>query len=61
MLGPRLGVRAGVRWSLVGSRRPVTAVGMSVGVRQGLWLDGHYAKSRQDEDREFGVAMRAGF
>jgi hypothetical protein len=61
MLSSRLGVRAGVRWSLVGSRRPMTAVGVSVGVRQGVWLDGHYTTGRHDEARELGVALRAGF
>ncbi|MEO7191463.1 MAG: conjugal transfer protein TraF [Vicinamibacterales bacterium] len=60
-LGSRLSARSGIRWSLVGSRRPVGAVGLSLAVRRGLWLDGHYAKGRLDEDRELGVALRAGF
>jgi hypothetical protein len=30
-------------------------------LRAGLWLDGHYARGRSVEDREFGVAFRAGF
>ncbi|MEO6713057.1 MAG: conjugal transfer protein TraF [Mycobacteriales bacterium] len=59
-LGSRLVVRSGVRWNLKGSRRPVGAVGMSVSVRRGLWLDGHYTRGRPDEDREFGVGLRAG-
>ncbi len=61
MLGSRLSLRSGVRWSLVGARRPIGAVGLSVGIRPGMWLDGHYAQGRRDEDREFGVALRAGF
>jgi hypothetical protein len=60
-LGSRLAIRSGVRWSLVGPRQPVGAVGLSVAIRQGLWLDGHYARGRLADDREFGVAMRAGF
>lgn len=60
LLGSHLGIRAGVRWSLVGSKRPVTSVGTSVAVRRGMWIDAHYAKGRQDEEREFGVALRAG-
>jgi hypothetical protein len=60
-LGSRLVVRSGVRWSLEGARRTVGAVGGSVGIRPGLWLDGHYAQGRTDEDREFGAALRAGF
>jgi hypothetical protein len=61
MVGSRLSLRSGVRWSLVGARRPIGAVGLSVGIRPGMWLDGHYAQGRRDEDREFGVALRAGF
>jgi hypothetical protein len=61
MLGRSLGIRSGVRWSLVGPRHPVGAVGLSVAVRSGLWLDGHYARGQLDEDLEFGVALRAGF
>jgi hypothetical protein len=60
-LGTNLQVRSGVRWNLKGTARdPVLAVGMSVGLHQGFWLDGHYAAGRTDEDREFGVAIRAG-
>jgi hypothetical protein len=59
-LAERLLARAGVRWSIEGARRFVAAVGMSVAIRRGLWLDGHYTQDRQGEDREFGVAFRAG-
>jgi hypothetical protein len=60
-LGRRLAVRSGVRWDLEGDRLPVGAAGLSLVVRAGLWLDGHYAQGRSKEDREFGVAFRAGF
>ena len=60
-LGSHLGVRAGVRWSLEGEHRPVTAAGLSVSVRRGFWIDGHYAQGQQGEEREYGVALRAGF
>jgi hypothetical protein len=59
-LSARLQARSGIRWSLDGRRRPVGAAGLSVAVRPGLWLDGHYAQGHDDEDREFGVALRAG-
>jgi hypothetical protein len=59
-LGGRFAVRSGVRWSLEGASRLIGAAGVSFGLRPGLWLDGHYSQSRHDEDREFGVAMRAG-
>jgi hypothetical protein len=32
-----------------------------VSVRSGFWIDGHYAQGHRDEDREFGVSLRAGF
>ena len=59
-LGSRLLARSGVRWSIEGETRFVAAGGMSFALRRGLWLDGHYKQDRQGEDREFGVAMRAG-
>ncbi len=60
-LGPRLLVRSGARLNLEGAREPVGAIGVSVGVRAGVWLDAHYAQGRHDEQREFGAALRAGF
>ena len=60
-LGSRIQVRSGVRWNLALDRRVTGAVGASVSVRQGLWIDGHYGRGQADESREFGVALRAGF
>ena len=60
-LGSRLMVRGGVRWDREGPRDTVTTVGVSVAVRSGLWLDGHYAHGRTGMDRGFGVALRAGY
>lgn len=60
-VGSRVQVRSGVRWNLAESRQATGAVGASLSVRRGLWLDGHYALGRADESREFGVALRAGF
>jgi hypothetical protein len=60
-VGRRLLVRAGGRADLEGAREPVGAVGLSVGLRTGVWLDAHYAQGRHDEQREFGAALRAGF
>ena len=59
-IGRRLSVRTGMRWDLEGDRHLLGSAGMSVSVRRGLWLDGHYAHGRRVEDREFGVALRAG-
>jgi hypothetical protein len=60
-VGRRLVVRSGGRVNLEGSRRPVGAFGLSVGLRAGVWLDAHYAQGQHDEQREFGAALRAGF
>ena len=60
-LGRRLFLRSGVRWSVVGSRQLVGAVGGSLSLRSSVWLDGHYSQGRQVEDRGYGVALRAGF
>jgi hypothetical protein len=58
---PRLIVRSGARWNLEAGGRPIGAIGASVGVRRGLWVEGHYSGGRANEDHEFGVGLRAGF
>lgn len=60
-LGSRVQVRSGVRWNLADDRRVAGALGASISVRRGLWVDAHYGLGRSDESREFGVALRAGF
>jgi hypothetical protein len=60
-VGRRLMVRAGGRLDLEGERQPVGAVGLSVALRVGVWLDAHYAQGQRDEQREYGAALRAGF
>jgi hypothetical protein len=59
-LGRRWAVRSGVRWSVDGAKRTTAAVGASLAVHQGLWLDWQYTQGRLDGDRGFGVALRAG-
>jgi hypothetical protein len=59
-IGRRLAIRTGVRWDLEGDRRLLGSAGLSISLRQGLWLDGHYAHGQHVEDREFGAALRAG-
>lgn len=58
-LGGSLALRSGVRWSRDGERRPIAALGASLKIRKGFWLDGYATYSRHD-DRGFGVALRAG-
>ena len=58
-LGSSVALRSGVRWSRDGDRRLIAALGASIKVHRGLWLDGYSTYSRSD-DRGFGVALRAG-
>jgi len=60
-IGSRLQVRSGVRWNLAADWHSVGAIGASVSLRRGFWVDGHYSRGRSDESREWGVALRAGF
>ena len=59
-LGKRLAIRAGVRRDLEGSGRVVGAMGASVVIRQGLWLEGYVARGAHDGERGFGIGLRAG-
>jgi hypothetical protein len=56
----RLGVRAGVRRSMIGDSRPVVAAGVSAGVTASIFLEGHVARGQHDE-RAWSVGARFGF
>jgi hypothetical protein len=58
-LAVRLTLRAGIRWERGEGRRPIGAFGGSLGLRQGLWLDGYVSHGRS-RDRGFGLALRGG-
>jgi hypothetical protein len=61
-LGSHFAVRAGIRRNLAGIHQVVTALGASVSVKRGLWVDSHYTRGRDlNGDREVGVSLRAGF
>ena len=60
-LGQRVAVRTGMRWNLEGAGQRVGAIGGSVMIRGGFWLDGHYSQGQTRDDQEYGVAARAGF
>ncbi|HUL73163.1 MAG TPA: conjugal transfer protein TraF [Vicinamibacterales bacterium] len=60
-LGARLALRGGVRWNLKQDHQEIAAVGLGVQIRQRLWLDGYYTQGRRDEDRGFGIGLRAGY
>ena len=59
-IGRHLAVRSGLRWSLAGPKRLVGAGGLSIKVKRTLWIDGHVTQGRATEDKEFGIALRAG-
>ena len=59
-LGARLALRGGIRLQRGQETRPIGALGGSVRIRQGLWLDGHATASRATADRGIGIAMRVG-
>jgi F plasmid transfer operon, TraF, protein len=59
-LGDRFAVRGGVRWNLKGDHRPVGALGASLALRKGLWVDAFVTRGGTDGDRGFGLALRAG-
>ena len=58
-LGSSMALRGGVRWSRDGEWKPIGAVGASVRIYKGSWIDGYATYSRSD-DRGFGIALRAG-
>jgi hypothetical protein len=60
-LGSRLLVRSGVRWNLAVASGPAGAVGASVRVRRGFWLDVHVGPGQATEARQASVGLRAGF
>jgi hypothetical protein len=59
-LGPRLFVRGGVRWQRDADRRPVGALGASVLLRSGFWLDGYVTPQPRQDGQGFGIALRVG-
>ncbi len=56
-LGQRLGVRGGVRGSTTGGTRGIVATGLSVAVRNGIFVEGHAAGGDAGE-RAWGIGVR---
>lgn len=56
----RVGLRAGVRRSMIGESRPVVAAGVSADLTAGMFLEGHVARGSQD-DRSWSVGARFTF
>lgn len=54
----RVGLRGGVRASLVGDGRPVAAAGASVGLTAAIYVDAHVTRGSNGADRTWSVAGR---
>ncbi len=61
LFSPRFAVRGGARWNLEGARTTVGSVGVSLAIKPGTWLDGHFPHGRAQGERGFGLALRAGW
>ena len=61
LFSPRFAVRGGARWNLEGTRSTVGSVGVSIALKPGTWLDGHFTHGRAQGERGFGFALRAGW
>lgn len=59
-LGQRVALRGGLRWSVTGDRQLVGSGGLSIALKPGAWIDGHYTQGDLDGDRGFGIALRIG-
>ena len=57
----RVGVRGGFRASTAGDARPVGAIGASVGLFRGFWVDGHYTAGVDEGDRGWSVGGRLSY
>ena len=59
-LGVHLFLRGGLRWEREEAGRPIGALGGSVSIRPGFWLDGYFTRGHSGEHQGFGFALRAG-
>ena len=60
-LGSHVAVRGGYRWNLEGDHQQAGSLGLSVALHPHAWVDGYYTIGRRDEDRGFGIGLRAGY
>ena len=57
----RLAVRGGARFNTVGNETQAVTAGASVGVRTGLYVDGHFVLGGNADEQGWGVAARVSF
>ena len=61
LFAKRLGVRAGARFNRVGEKERATTVGTSIGVRNGLYVEGQVIRGGSDAERGWGLSTRVTF
>lgn len=61
LLGRRLGVRGGVRANTLGERRPMATAGASIGLRDGLLVEGEFARGGEAAEQQWSVGGRVTF
>ena len=61
LIGRRLGLRAGARANRVGIKGRAVTGGVSIALRKGSYLDGHYVRGGSPGERGWGAAARVSF
>jgi hypothetical protein len=57
----RIGIRGGARFNRVGAQERATAAGVSIAVRNGLYVEGQITRGGSDADRGWGLGTRVTF
>ena len=57
----RIGVRGGARFNRVGARERAATAGVSIGVRNGFYVEGHAVRGGSDAERGWGLGTRVTF
>jgi len=57
----RIGIRGGARFNRVGAQERATAAGVSIAVRNGLYVEGQITRGGSDADRGWGFGTRVTF
>jgi hypothetical protein len=57
----RIGIRGGARFNRVGGKERATTAGASIGIRNGLYVEGQIVRGGSDTERGWGVGTRVTF
>lgn len=61
LFAKRIGIRGGGRFNRVGAQERTSTAGVSIGVRNGLYLEGHIVRGGSDAERGWGFGSRVTF